>query len=366
MKKESSLLMVGVLLFLTLLCSIAFSVWQVILEAKCLDLDLSNVNCTYTNRNYTTAVGIIEPILSAVLVVEVFLFYFVSRLSETVNGARRIWCIRNCTYWYNVLKENWCMKRFLPTVFAIVYFALVYAGNLVSFDTGPYRYISLIFGITSWFLLLTVSNQTGSLSCVCKEVKGRQSSQGSAREKIEMFAVRALSFLLFLFACLTNLLEFMVFTVYITKTITPLHVPTKHERVLNAADFLGMTVIIALRLDFASFFGDMAILSLKDVKYGRRGRFLQDPWDDYGNNKDHIDISDIDSGRRRLGSSEEGDEIRPDGSSGPSQRRDRRVNYALEDNTARNTDQDYDTPSEKSPLLGKGPQGNYSINSNVI
>ncbi|XP_070573879.1 uncharacterized protein [Ptychodera flava] len=358
--KLSFILLIGVL-FLTLLCSIVFSVWQVILEMQCLDLNLPNVNCTYTNRNYTTAVGILEPILSAVLVVEVFLFYFVCCPSENENGSYWTWCTNDHTNWQNVLLENWCMKRLLPTMFAIVYFILVYMGNLVSSETGPYRYISLIFGITSWFLLLTVSNENGSLSCVWKKSPDRQTSGLSARAKHSM---EALSFVLFLFACLTNLVEFMVFTVYITKTLTPLNVPTEHKRALNALDFLGMTVVIALRLDFASFFGDMAILSLKDVGYGHRVKFLQDPWDERGNQNRAANTSAEGTNSENV---EDCGDSQPNGSSetpssqGEQQENSRTQN--LEDNPVRDRDWCHAAATETSPLLKNGPRRTYSSNS---
>ncbi|XP_070571794.1 uncharacterized protein [Ptychodera flava] len=237
---------------------------EIYIEIKCLEQHLSNVNCNFTDLNdslisheFAREVQILEPVLSVVVVTLSAVFYI---LCYKARGT----C--NVLGWFSVFKHSWFMKRFIALLFVMFYYFYVYvAAENAKQGVNDKRYLVLPFGVLTWFILLTVSNENGPLSWAARQCCG----------------AKLLSFLLFLFAALTNAAEFAIVSVYITKTIWTIFVTEKNEDLVNVIDALGMTVTIALRFDFTNVFSDMANLSLKDKQYGGKWKLLHDRWDDW-------------------------------------------------------------------------------------
>ncbi|XP_077980464.1 uncharacterized protein LOC144435728 [Glandiceps talaboti] len=266
---------------------------EFILELLCVyGLNESNAECQFqvhSLNEFATVVEVLEPIVSMIIVIPVIFLYFCKTGCRLGCGCQ---CVKGCLG--SIFKYNWFMKRFLVVIFLVAYFIFIFWVDSLYFKHRPERYLALPCGLVAWFVLQVVSNEKGPLTVVYRDTK-------------PSCWLGFLSFVVFFFASLTNIVEFVIVTVYITKTLWTIYSENLYDEIFliegvttsvpsdgdtgtinvsnlaNVVDILGMTSTIALRYHFACFFWDMMFLSGKaeDLEYGGRYKLLCDPWEEW-------------------------------------------------------------------------------------
>ncbi|XP_070571812.1 uncharacterized protein [Ptychodera flava] len=118
---------------------------------------------------------------------------------------------------------------------------------------------------------LVVSNENGPLVRVYPTVGGAP-----------LMRVKVLSFLIFSYASLTDLFQFAKVTILQTAAEWN-NDDDNNGDTINVVTLLGLTAHIALRLDYAQFFWEMACVGFKEEVrvYGGKNTVLRDITDDW-------------------------------------------------------------------------------------
>ncbi|XP_070573608.1 uncharacterized protein [Ptychodera flava] len=223
-----------------------------------------------TFNQVATYVDFVEPCASVCLTSLILLFY----LRFPVKGCCHDGQGRQGIGFRKILKCGWFAKRVFTLFAVFVYYIIAYADNQIH-HYGAGRYLILPVGLITWFIVLCVANESGPLTWVYRNA--------------HVCGIRLLSVCFFLHAALSNLIEFIIVTVYITEAVWIIFSDDHTSNLAHVLDVLGMTATMGLRYDFAAFFLDMALLTLQKKKYGRLGprgyeinyRLLRDYWEDW-------------------------------------------------------------------------------------
>ncbi|XP_070571576.1 uncharacterized protein [Ptychodera flava] len=210
-------------------------------------------------RKYRKIAETIEPIVSTLIVVLAMVLTYKSRMNRNVCRACRLISeelfptlkdLRN-KYWFDIYAAM--------VILSFAYHIYVFVINLKKDSEGSFRYLSLPLGVTSWFVWLVALNESGAMITVLK--KTYKEDQVSRLYRL----YRAL----LIYAAITNFIEFLIYTIYLTGNLTTIVASLKLQTYI---EFIGMTLTVALRYSLASFFFQMFYVGEKKYK------LLNDPW----------------------------------------------------------------------------------------
>ncbi|XP_070571575.1 uncharacterized protein [Ptychodera flava] len=220
-----------------------------------------------------------EPVISVLVVASALVFTY----NPTLSGTE---CC-NCQIGQNFSKLGKMFKKYWFTTYLVMlmisygYHVIVFALDVKVRWEGALRYISLPLGLTAWFIWMVALNEHGAMTtvarkqCGCQELPSIDSVHDDNRNSHIAPGLSKLYMALLLFAGTTNIVEFLIYTVYVTGSFTTIST-TEKNRLLWYFDFLCMTLTAALRYAFASFYFQMAYIGEK--KYQQ----MIDPWEKVG------------------------------------------------------------------------------------
>ncbi|XP_077995349.1 uncharacterized protein LOC144448882 isoform X2 [Glandiceps talaboti] len=210
----------------------------------------------------------LEPVISVLVVATVLVFMF--NAQHIRSYLLRVFK-RKCDVLKLLFKTYWFTSYVVMIILSFIYHICTFALDVGSSVEGAVRYITLPLGMTSWFILLVVFNECGAMTTVVRDRRKRLYSRESVQQGglTELPWLPALYKALLVFAGVTNFVEFLIYSVYLADMLVTVR---SNFKLLEYMSFIGMSLTVAIRYNFASYFFQLIYIGEKKFK------LLEDPW----------------------------------------------------------------------------------------